>query len=89
MENLQNKRNTMNKNEAEQKLKKIIQDLACVDEINPESKLEEDLDIDSLDRVELLMYIEEEFDIEIDDEKAMKCKTFQNLVDYVWNLIPE
>ena len=45
--------------------------------------LKEDLEADSLDAVELIMAVEEEFDIEIPDEKAAEIKTVQDIVDYI------
>jgi acyl carrier protein len=47
------------------------------------SRLVEDLKIDSLDRVELIMALEEKFKIEITDEEAEKIKTIQDVVDYI------
>ena len=47
------------------------------------SRLVEDLKTDSLDRVELIMALEEKFKIEITDEEAEKIKTIQDVVDYV------
>ena len=47
------------------------------------NNLKEDLDADSLDAVELIMAVEEEFDIEIPDEKAAEIKTVQDIVDYI------
>ena len=41
------------------------------------------LGLDSLDKIEILMEIEEEFDIEIDDEKAEEWKNLENIVDYL------
>ncbi|MGX9726269.1 MAG: acyl carrier protein [Candidatus Electronema sp. VV] len=46
----------------------------------------DDLGADSLDQVELIMAMEEAFDIEIPDEDAEKIKTVQNAIDYVENL---
>jgi len=46
----------------------------------------EDLGADSLDQVELIMAMEEAFDIEIPDEDAEKIKTVQNAIDYVEKL---
>jgi len=43
----------------------------------------DDLGADSLDTVELVMALEEEFDIEISDEDAEKIQTVQNAIDYV------
>jgi len=53
------------------------------DEITPDSYLIDDLNADSLDRVELNMALEEEFDIEISDEKAEEIKTVQHVYDAV------
>ncbi len=46
----------------------------------------DDLGADSLDLVELIMAMEEEFDVEIPDEEAEKIATVQNAIDYVSNL---
>jgi len=51
--------------------------------IKPESKFAEDLGADSLDVVELVMALEEEFDIEIPDEAAEKISTVQAAVEYI------
>ena len=52
-------------------------------EIRPESSFQDDLGADSLDLVELIMAMEEEFDIKIDDEAAQKLKTVQKAVDFI------
>ena len=54
-----------------------------IDEIKAESTYVEDLGADSLDIVELIMAIEEEFEIEVPDEDAEKLLTVQQTVDYV------
>ncbi len=51
--------------------------------IEKSSKLDDDLGADSLDAVELVMAIEEEFDLEIDDSDATKIKTVQDIIDYL------
>ena len=51
--------------------------------IKPESNLIEDLGADSLDEVEIVMAIEEEFDVEIADEKMSSCKTVADLIALV------
>lgn len=51
--------------------------------INPQSSFVDDLGADSLDTVELVMALEEEFDTEIPDEEAEKIKTVQNVYDYI------
>lgn len=55
------------------------------DDITMESSFIEDLGADSLDIVELLMALEEEFDIEIPDEEAEKLVTVGDVVDYIKN----
>ncbi|MDR3039106.1 MAG: acyl carrier protein [Candidatus Adiutrix sp.] len=55
-------------------------------EIRPESSFQEDLGADSLDLVELIMAMEEEFDIKIDDDAAQKLKTVQKAVDFINSL---
>ena len=69
----------------EDRLKKIIVDLLGVDEtdITPGTKIQEDLGADSLDVVELVMEVEEEFDLEIPDECAEKFFTVQDVLDYI------
>ncbi|AFZ42752.1 MAG: acyl carrier protein [Halothece sp. Uz-M2-17] len=63
----------------------VAQQLEIQDQetIKPESKFAEDLGADSLDVVELVMALEEEFDIEIPDEAAEKIATVQAAVDYI------
>ncbi|MGM0436172.1 MAG: acyl carrier protein [Bacillota bacterium] len=68
-----------------EKIRAIIADELGVEEdsIDVDSQLADDLGADSLDAVELIMAIEEEFDIEIDDSSATKMKTVQDIVDYL------
>ena len=56
------------------------------DEVKPESKFVEDLGADSLDVVELVMTLEEKFDVEIPDDQAEKIQTVQNAVDFIENI---
>lgn len=51
--------------------------------VTPASKLIEDLGADSLDGIELVMALEEEFDVEIDDEIGYAFKTVQEAIDHV------
>ena len=69
----------------EEKVKEIIVDQLGVDEkqLNPEASFIDDLGADSLDTVELVMALEEEFDVEIPDEDAEKIATVQHAIDYV------
>ncbi len=53
------------------------------EEVKSESSFVEDLGADSLDTVELIMALEEEFDTEIPDEEAEKIATVQNAIDYI------
>ena len=53
------------------------------DEVKPEASFVDDLGADSLDTVELVMALEEEFDTEIPDEEAEKITTVQAAIDYV------
>lgn len=53
------------------------------DDIKPESKFIEDLGADSLDIVELIMAMEEEFQTEIPDEQAEKIRTVGDAIEYV------
>jgi len=69
----------------EQKVKNIIADQLGVgeDEIKITSSFIDDLGADSLDIVELVMAMEEEFEVEIPDEEAENIKTVQDAVNYV------
>ena len=71
----------------EDKVKEIIVDQLGVDEqqVTAEASFVDDLGADSLDTVELVMALEEEFDIEIPDEEAEKITSVQEAVDYVNN----
>ena len=51
--------------------------------VTPGAHLVDDLEADSLDLVELTMALEEEFHVEVSDEKALELTTVQQLVDYV------
>ena len=69
----------------EDKVKQIIVDQLGVDsgDVTASSSFVDDLGADSLDRVELIMALEETFGIEIPDEEAEKIVTVQNAVDYI------
>lgn len=73
--------------EIQKKLKDIVVDRLNVEEsqIKPEASFVEDLGADSLDIVEFIMGIEEEFDIEIPDEDAEKLTTVGEALNYVKN----
>ena len=67
------------------RIKDIIADKLSVDvdEINIESSFVDDLGADSLDIVELVMALEDEFDIEIPDEDAEKIASVSDVVEYI------
>ena len=68
-----------------EKLQDIIADVLNVqkDEIKPETTFVDDLGADSLDIFQIIMGIEEEFDIEIDNDEAEKIVTVQDAVDQI------
>jgi acyl carrier protein len=72
----------------EQRIKDIIVDQLSVnaDQVTPEAKFIEDLGADSLDTVELVMALEEEFGMEIPDEEAEKLQTVGDVIKYVEDL---
>ena len=64
----------------------VVKQLGVKEEdVKNESKFIDDLGADSLDTVELVMGLEEEFDTEIPDEEAEKITTVQQAIDYVNN----
>lgn len=69
----------------EERVKNIIVEQLGVepDQVKPEAQFVNDLGADSLDTVELIMALEEEFDIEIPDEKAEKIKTVGEALDHI------
>ncbi len=75
----------MSSEEIFEKVKKIIIDLLQVSEdaVTPEAHFIDDLGADSLDLVELIMGIEEEFNIEIPDGEAEKVVTVGDVVEYL------
>jgi acyl carrier protein len=67
------------------KVQEVVADKLDVDagKITPEASFTNDLGADSLDVVELVMALEEEFEVEIPDEEAEKLQTVQSVVDYI------
>ncbi|BAC09424.1 acyl carrier protein [Thermosynechococcus vestitus] len=79
----------MNQSEILEKVKAIVADQLSVDpeKVVPEASFAEDLNADSLDSVELIMALEEEFGVEIPDEEAEKLKTVQDVLDFINNKV--
>jgi acyl carrier protein len=75
----------MSQEEVFAKVQKIVAEQLGADEseVKPEAKFADDLGADSLDTVELVMALEEEFDIVIEDEEAEKIDTVQSAVDFI------
>ena len=69
----------------EEKVRQIIVEQLGVEpsEVTPTASFVDDLGADSLDRVELIMALEETFGVEIPDEEAEKISTVQNAIDYI------
>ena len=72
-------------NNVEERVKKIVVEQLGVkeEEVNNEASFVDDLGADSLDTVELVMALEEEFKTEIPDEEAEKITTVQQAIDYI------
>ena len=75
----------MSEKSIEDKVKEIIVEQLGVnaDQVTPEAKFIEDLGADSLDTVELVMALEEEFGTEIPDEQAEKLQSVGDVIKYV------
>ncbi len=75
----------MDREEILAKIQEITADRLGVDEsdVTPDASFREDLEADSLDLVELIMELEEQFGMEIPDEEAEKITTVEEAVDYV------
>ena len=75
--------------EIKDKVIKVVAEQLSVDPTNikPDSSFIEDLGADSLDIVELVMALEEEFSIEIPDEEAEKITTIQGVYNYIENYL--
>ncbi len=69
----------------EEKVKNIVAEKLSVepDEVVPDASFVDDLGADSLDLVELIMAMEEAFDIEISDEEAEKLQTVRDAINYI------
>jgi acyl carrier protein len=78
---------TTNTSEIESRVKKIVVEQLGVkeDEVTNDASFIDDLGADSLDTVELVMALEEEFEVEIPDEEAEKILTIKQAVNYIVN----
>lgn len=79
--------NNMSKEEFEAEARKLIAENLSqdIEDVKPESEFINDLGADSLDTVELMMALEEKFDLEIPDEDAEKLKSVKEATDYIWD----
>ncbi len=70
---------------AEERLRKIIADQLGVpeEEVVPDASFIEDLNADSLEMVDLIISLEEEFGVQVSDEDAEKIKTVKDAIDYL------
>jgi len=75
----------------EERVKKIVVEQLGVkeDEVSNDSSFVDDLGADSLDTVELVMALEEEFNIEIQDEEAEKITTIQQAITFIYSRVGE
>ncbi|MDR9052104.1 acyl carrier protein [Burkholderia multivorans] len=76
---------TVQQDNTEDRVKKIVADQFCIAiaEVQPDSHIVNDLQADSLDAIELVMCIEDEFGIVITDSEAEKLSTVQSIIDHV------
>ncbi|MGI6154250.1 MAG: acyl carrier protein [Christensenellaceae bacterium] len=68
-----------------ERVKRLLQEYACIepDQIRPESTLQQDLGLNSLDVVNVIVEFEEEFGIEVDEEDIRSFVRVQDIVDYL------
>ena len=77
----------MKQEEVFEKVKKILSEQfdVSVDEITMQTDIAQDLGADSLDVIDILMSVEDEFKIEVPDEDAENVKTVEQMVNYIVN----
>lgn len=75
----------MSEKSIEERVKEIIVDQLGVsaEQVTPEAKFVEDLGADSLDTVELVMALEEEFEVEVPDDEAEKLQAVKDVVSFI------
>ena len=80
---------TSNPNEIEQKVIEVLAEKSCIDveKISLGTSLVDDLGMDSLDAMEAVFQFEEQYGIEIDDEKMRQFRKVKDVVDYISELI--
>jgi acyl carrier protein len=80
----------MDRNEMQKKIVDIIANQLGVDKemVTPEANVVDDLGADSLDVVELVMALEEAFDLEIPDDEAEKIRTVKDIIEYLGKTVP-
>ena len=85
------KRIILNMSSIEERVKKIVIEQLGVkeEEVTPSASFVDDLGADSLDTVELVMALEEEFECEIPDEEAEKITSVQQAIDYITSPLPD
>lgn len=82
-------KNKLTRQEVIDRLTKLVSEQLCAGDITSESRFREDLGADSLDAVELIISVEEDFDIEIpdDDDCENKIQTVGEAVDYIFERV--
>jgi len=82
---------TMTKEELYQKIEGLLTESFELDKdlIKPEALLVEDLDMDSIDAIEMILQLEDQYDQKITDEKLREAKTVQDIVDSLYEMLQE
>lgn len=79
----------MDRSEVLERVKAVVADVlkVDVDELKESSKFVEDLGAESIQGVELMAAFEEEFDIELDEDRSQQCKSIKQAVDYIMEVL--